>query len=230
MFAKKWALLGAATFALGGCQQPWWNKPGASTDDFNADKYQCMQGSQQQTSSAYISRYGGSASSGQSTNEPLFAACMNAKGWTLGTRNVSSDQAAQNNAEVEAAFKGITEKQAQQCADPKFEPYYSKTACLADKITFEQLADKSKISPAARAIFVEQRSATDTLNRELLDLQRKYGGAMWAKRADLYVATAKVQNDKNNLDLYNGQITWGDYNRRRQEIHSEYMAAAKKIT
>lgn len=229
MLVKKSGTLIAALIVLTGCQQPLWNKPGASLEDFNADKYQCMQGSQQQTSSAYISRYGGSASSGQTLNQPLYDACMNAKGWSLQAQSARSDQAGQNR-EAENAVKSMTEKHKAFCADPTFEPYFSKTACTADKITFEQLADKSKISPAAKAIFLEVRNRVDATAREYNDLQRKYGGTVGAKRADLYAATAKVQHDKNNLDLYNGLITWGEYNRRRQEIYSENAAAEKKIT
>jgi hypothetical protein len=97
-------------------------------------------------------------------------------------------------------------------------------------MTFDQLADTSKISPEARAIFSEVRNSVDPIVRDTVDIQRKYGGTAGAKRADLYMTTAKVQNDKNNLDLYDGRITWGEYNRRRQEIYSEYVAAASRIT
>ena len=65
--------------------------------------------------------------------------------------------------------------------------------------------------------------------REAFDLQRKYGGAAGAKRIDLYMTTSKVQNDKNNLDLNSSLITWGEYNRRRQDIYRQYDAAAKQI-
>ena len=230
MITKTSALLLGVLIALTGCAQPLWNKPGASVEDFNVDKYQCMQGAQQQTSSAYINRYGGGASSGQSTNAPLYNACMNAKGWTLQAQSANSERAAQNNAEANAALKDIDERHQALCADPKFEAYFSKTACTVNKTTFEQLADRSKISPAAKAIFLEVRNRVDSNAREYYAIWRKFGGAVGAKRVDLYEATAKIQSDKNNLDLYNGLITWGEYNRRRQEIYNELTAAWKKIT
>jgi hypothetical protein len=37
MIRKKFALSIAALIILGGCQQPLWNKPGASVADFNTD-------------------------------------------------------------------------------------------------------------------------------------------------------------------------------------------------
>jgi hypothetical protein len=230
MLATKSALSITALIVVAGCQPLVWNRPGALQADFNTDRFQCMQVSQQQSSSAYVNRYGGYASSEQTTNDPLFKACMNAKGWSLERQGANNEQAAQNKAEVEAAIKAVRERQERNCADPKFSPYYSKTACGADKITFEQLADTSKISPAAKAIFAEMRNSVEALSREFMDLQRKYGGAVGAKRSDLYMTTAKVQIDKNNLDLYNGLTTWGEYNRRRQDIYREYQAAASRIT
>lgn len=96
-------------------------------------------------------------------------------------------------------------------------------------MTFEQLADKSKISPAMKAIFPELRSQVDAASRETMALVRKFDGATGAKKADLYFATTKIQNDRNNLALYDGAITWGEYNRRRQEIWAEYLAASKNV-
>jgi hypothetical protein len=152
---------------------------------------------------------------------------MNAKGWALG-RQDNNDTAALK-ADVESSVNANRERAKSVCADPKFAAYYSKTACLSNEITFEQLADMSKISPAAKAIFVELRGNVDSVTKESLDLQRKYGGTAGAKRADLYLSMSKAQNDKNNLDLYNGTITWGEYNRRRQAIFNDYLAASKNI-
>jgi hypothetical protein len=75
VLTKKSTLSIGALVFLTGCQQPVWNKPGASQADFSTERYRCMQESQQQSSSAYVNRYGGAASSGQTTNEPLFIAC-----------------------------------------------------------------------------------------------------------------------------------------------------------
>ena len=93
MHAKQAVALGVSLFILSGCATPTsWNKPGASAQDFNADNYQCMQGSQHQTSSVYVNPYGGSSSSRQTTNIPLFNACMNAKGWSLQRQNTAAQR------------------------------------------------------------------------------------------------------------------------------------------
>ncbi len=230
MHATKAILSTVALFFLAGCQEPQWNKPGSTVADFNGDNFACMQSSQQRSTLSYFSIYGGVSSSGQTLNQPLYNACMNAKGWTLQAPSANDAQTAQNRAEAAAAFKQIDEKALRFCAEPQFEPYYSKTACSASKITFEQLADTSKISPAARAIFLQVRNEIDAINAERSDIHRKYGGEPGAKRAELFLSTAKVQDDRNNLSLYSGAITWGEYNRRRQEIYSEYLTALNKIT
>ena len=144
-------------------------------------------------------------------------------------QSASIQRDTQKKAEVDEAGRVHRAKLEKLCADPRFEPYYSKTPCVTTQITFAQLTDKSKISPAAKAIFMEVRNAVDEVNRDYLMLQSKYFGAAGAKQADLFMLITKVKNDKNNLDLYNGAITWGQYNRQRQEIISEFDAAAKNL-
>ena len=60
-----------------------WTKPNFTKQEFATDKYECMQESQQQSSSAYVNRYGGIAESGSIMNSSLFNACMEAHGWSL---------------------------------------------------------------------------------------------------------------------------------------------------
>jgi hypothetical protein len=80
----------ALLLPLGGCADfadsmtTGWYRPGASAQDFATDKYECMSRSQMEVSGAYVNGYGGSASSGTTTNMPLFSACMQSRGyaWT----------------------------------------------------------------------------------------------------------------------------------------------------
>ena len=70
-----------------------WVKPGSKDNDFNLDKYACMQNAQQPYASSTGYNSGGivspssmttsSSSAGIALNEQLFNACMNAKGWSL---------------------------------------------------------------------------------------------------------------------------------------------------
>jgi len=66
-----------------------WTKDGSTKSEFNRDKYDCMKESQQRESSAsegyYIGNiyYPGGANSRVVTDENLFKACMEARGWSL---------------------------------------------------------------------------------------------------------------------------------------------------
>ena len=60
-----------------------WYKDGGTRQEFNGDRYACLQESQQRVSSAYVGAYGGSAQNSVRTNGQLFDACMNARGWEL---------------------------------------------------------------------------------------------------------------------------------------------------
>jgi hypothetical protein len=54
-------------------------------------------------------------------------------------------------------------------------------------------------------------------------------GPQGAKVIDLQKRTSRIANEQNNLDLYNGKITWGEYNQKRKNIYLELTAAIKKI-
>jgi len=69
-----------ASILLAACQTQW-SKAGASQQDFAQDKYQCLQESQQASSSAYINPYYGAAKGGSVTNRNLYNSCMEARGY-----------------------------------------------------------------------------------------------------------------------------------------------------
>ena len=72
-----------AAFALQGCAKKAWVSDDGKTDRFPQDRYACMQESQQPVSQAQVNQYGGYSQGKIITNDAVFAACMNAKGWKL---------------------------------------------------------------------------------------------------------------------------------------------------
>jgi hypothetical protein len=71
-----------------------WYKNGASTQDFNRDKYRCLQEStragyaSQPVFNAYSGQYlGQSARGGAYTDWGMYSACMQASGWSFLPRN-----------------------------------------------------------------------------------------------------------------------------------------------
>jgi hypothetical protein len=72
-----------SSLLLSACVLPTWNKPDGTRQEFAQDKYQCLQGAQQQQGSAMVNGSSGYANQGSVTNPYLFSSCMNAHGWYL---------------------------------------------------------------------------------------------------------------------------------------------------
>jgi hypothetical protein len=117
----------ACSLALVSCAaqpQSLWLKPGATKEDFNKDRYACMQQSQQPNSVAYLDKYGGVSNSKVITNGSLFDACMNASGWYL--NHVADAKGYNDLVETEVV------KLLQLCSQPDLQPIFAKkTACKA---------------------------------------------------------------------------------------------------
>jgi hypothetical protein len=198
-----------------------WNKPGASQADFSQARYSCMQQSQQPTSFAYVNQYGGSSSSGVATNGNLFNACMNAQGWSL-QQPLSKEQQLAANEQGKAALDAVMDELHQLCARPDLQPYYSKTSCLPQETTLEQMADKSRANNSEKAALNKARSEIAQINKKTDDIIRQFNppnaGAILARRGQ-----AAADQDKLALDFYDGKITRGEYNSRRKEIAQKAM-------
>jgi hypothetical protein len=235
---KKLLLLTLAGCSLfvSGCAQNVWHKPTARAGEFEQDRYACLQQSQQQRSVAQVGAYGGAAVSSAVTNDGLFSSCMNARGWSLtnaeAAQQIQQQQQSTYQARNNQAADDVNRlklKSEERCASPAYKLYYEKTACVADNITFEQLTDKSKITPAQKQTLVKVRAMVDEVNKEQNRLARMHGGLIGAKRADLAESSLFPKNDKNNVELYEGKITWGEYNQRRKEIYINFMNEVKNI-
>ena len=91
------------------------------------------------------------------------------------------------------------------------------------------MADPTRISPEAKAVFSEVTAQIAQANSKTMDAQRKYGGTVGTNRADLWQTVTYPQLQQNYQNLYSGQITWGEYNKRRSQISQEYFAADARI-
>jgi len=174
-----------------------WMKPGAGVDDFTRDKYACLQQSQQPTSSLYVNRYGGYGSSGVATNGGLFAACMNARGWSL--MAVSDPHA--YNAEVAAASAPV-----QQACTEYRALFARKMSCKANDTTQEQMQDRSKITSIEKAEIEKWVTVVGEANEQLASLQRKYNpkqGEAFATNIENGLASTRA----NVAELVAGKIT-----------------------
>src|SRR5262249_26238371 len=114
------------------------------------------------------------------------------------------------------------------CLSPAYAAYFAKTPCAPAAVTPEQMADTSTISPAVKALFPDLHRAQKEQQDAFFRIMRD-GSPLGARIADLFMTTYRPQNDKIDLDLANGAITWGTYNRRRKEIAQTYNTAAAQL-
>lgn len=224
----RFAVTALSVLGLLGCAQNLWIKQNSTQGEFERDKYNCLQQSQQRVGIAQINANGGAATNTVQTNDMLFSSCMNSKGWSLQNKNVVEAQASQNQArnnEIKQRFDQITSDIVAMCGREELKDYYKKTACKAPDISFEQIADTTKITSIQKTALVRQREHVALLEKDQDNAQRMRGDA-GQKVISISINFVRPENEKNNLDLYNGKITWGQYNKKRKEI---YVEAQNKI-
>ena len=81
-------LLLAAAVAIAGCQQKplpnvRYSKAGATEEQFNKERYECIQQSKVRVGSAYYNAYGGGASTAVLVDRGTMLSCMAAKGYKV---------------------------------------------------------------------------------------------------------------------------------------------------
>lgn len=209
-----------ASVSLFGCAKTW-VKPGSTEAEFNKDKYECLQQSQQQVSGFAFNAYGGAGGSQQKTNDGLFTSCMNARGYSLQNQNQVKENAASNSSAYQAITEKLKQDSAFRCTNSDYAAIYAKTACKAEDISIEQMSDKSKITQTQKTNFSALRTSIDASLREGIDRDRKYGGSKGVKVGNYVESVYMPKLEKLNLDLYNGKITWGEYNKSRKDLHSD---------
>ena len=205
-----------------------WYKADGTQDMFSQDRYSCLQQAQQPTSTAYFGNYGGllptrqlTASSGMVTNDPLLIACMNAKGWYLTDPNLTPMRdggVAPSTAPVKSKLSVLVGQMRELCGNPTFAAYHAKTYCSVSDATLLNMTDKSKISNQEKDSLNMYSQAYDRLYKEWNDLARIEGNAQAKQLASYNEIVVQPAVQKNRLDLFEGKISWGDYNRRRKEI------------
>ncbi len=212
-----------AVLSMAGCAQNLWVKPNASQGEFERDRYACLQQAQQRVGAAQVNAYGGSAVNTIATNDALFSTCMGSRGWSLQSKEAVQAQAIQNQArmsDLKQQFDRLNDTATAMCSKEELKEYYKKTACKAPDVSFEQIADTSKITAAQKAALVKQRENVALIEKERAVIQ-KQAGPSGNKALDISTNFVQPENERNNLDLYNGKITWGEYNKRRKEIFVE---------
>ena len=84
IFTSKYWLLLPVFVSLAACApMPVWTKPGGTQDELSRSRYQCLQEAQQRAAASRSIGYQSAAVDKMVTNDELFNACMNSRGWYL---------------------------------------------------------------------------------------------------------------------------------------------------
>ena len=124
------------------------------------------------------------------------------------------------------AIDKLNQQSNERCANPEFKAFYDKTPCTTRDINFQYVSDATKITPTQKKVLLLAKSSIDAIQKERMRIEREAG---MHEIVHLKEQLLIPQNDANNLDLYNGKITWGEYNTKRRDIFNNYLSEVKKL-
>ena len=134
-------------------------------------------------------------------------------------------------AENKAAREKISELSAQitkLCTNPDYAAYFAKTFCTPADATLVIMSEKTKINIAEKNALNAWSQAYDKLADEVNTTLRTAGPK--EKLLAEYIDTVAIPAaQKSRLELYNGEITWGQYSLRRKEIIDGIAVESRRI-
>ena len=218
-------VLAIAATQLAGCAatSPMiFNKPGGNEQDYKRDYFECRQASRTSWSGGGSGLIGlamiaGSSAAAQDAANKTGRMCMEARGYTS---HVLQD------GELAARVRAKTYCASQLKAPALvlggrafFPPSTIATAAM--------LADNSKVAPEHKAAILDWSSARQKcFDREKQELQAiNYPQQL----AEIHAAAA-TSAGVNLVRLYRGEITWGDFNRVRDEDNAEYAKSMSAVS
>ena len=163
------------------------------------------------------------------TNDTLLRQCLNAKGWHMDWVDIH-EMKAQTEAQKQKNRNDAGQRESNEiselikahCAKPELEEFYSKTGCRIRDITFEQLADDTKVTAPQKTALSKDRELSVTIRKMIEDFNIKYSGDLGRRRNNLYRTDSAPKSETNDLDLFTGKITWGQYNKNRKDNAREF--------
>ena len=120
--------------------------------------------------------------------------------------------------DIQERFLALPGMYRQICLAPELAPYFDKTPCLPSMVTKKHLKDTSRITPVQTAAMRQAVSEIRELNDETRRLMIESGLEPYASHARQAALTLDPLIVTNQNALINGEITWGEYNRRRLEL------------
>jgi hypothetical protein len=114
------------------------------------------------------------------------------------------------------------------CKKDELRPFYQKTACSPNDITFDQLGDASKATAEEKAAIQKVRIEVAVFDRRLAQALRQYGGPRGNSMAAI-IEKIDAQSGEAMMDLYFQKVSWGEYNSRCKELQKEFRDQVNEI-
>jgi hypothetical protein len=114
------------------------------------------------------------------------------------------------------------------CIEPEYAAYFAKTFCTPSELSLSMMSDRTKINQAQKIALNAWSTAYDKLAEELNE-KLALSSAANKQMADYNKTIAFPAAQKNRLNLYQGSITWGVYNRKRKEISDGIAAESQRV-
>ena len=214
-----------AAIQLAGCattSQMSFNKPGANEQDYKRDIYECNQASKTSWSGGGSGLVGlamiiGSSAAAQDAANKTGRMCMEARGYSPFMLQ-SGEQAARARSNAFCAPQ-LTAPGLALGDKAYFPPRTSASAAM--------LADNSRVTPEQRTAILDWgRARQQCFDRERQELQAINHPAQLSG----IQKTVEISTDANLVRLYKGEISWGEFNRVRNDYNAEYFKAMSDVS
>ena len=114
------------------------------------------------------------------------------------------------------------------CLEPEYAAYFAKTFCTPSEFSLAMMSDRSKINQAQKNALNAWSQAYDNLASEMNEALALTSVAN-KQMAEYNKIVAFPAAQKNRLELYQGNITWAIYNRKRKEISDGIAAESRRV-
>lgn len=118
------------------------------------------------------------------------------------------------------------------CRNATYAAYFNKTVCSDFEFKPEHFSDPSKATKKEKEVIEIILAAMNDMAESQINLIRTMStypsDEGLARRAEALEQMIRPRNEANNRALYNGTITWGEYNQVRRQIFNDFVAGLNR--
>ena len=114
------------------------------------------------------------------------------------------------------------------CNREEYKIIFTKSGCRPDDITLEQLADNAMISEVEKAAFSKYSLEVEGIYKRFIESLKNYGTPE-DKEFGSALERINSRREKNAVDLLDGKIAWGEYNKNQKDMEQSIKDAVRRI-